>query len=131
MSVMFNLARSMIFLWAPFFLRTDLEKQIGPVACQPQMWAVAPPGLTRTGSVCPSLENSLSLCSQGVNQWARSLLTQRQREPCRSHSLNVTPMQPAACMIIVFETVITSMTANMIRCLPCSKHLLWTNSPSL
>lgn len=77
-SVMFNLARSMIFLWAPFFLRTDLEKQIGPVACQPQMWAAVPPGLARPGSVCPSLENSLSLRSQGVSQRARSPLTQRQ-----------------------------------------------------
>lgn len=41
----------MIFLWAAFFLRTDLEKQIVPLACQLQIWAVALPDLFRTGSV--------------------------------------------------------------------------------
>lgn len=135
-SVLFNLARSMIFLWAPFSLRTDLEKQIAPVACQPQMWAVAPPDLVRTGSV-PSLLGKHSPSLMLTVSESAGILT-IYTAPTALQKLFTLPFpnlkRLAAQMLIVFETVITSTTANMIRGLSCtrysSKLLMWTNYPT-
>lgn len=84
-SVVFSLARSMIFLWAPFFLRTDLEKQIAAVVCQPQTWAVVPPDLVGTRSVPSLLEkHSPSLLLTGSESAGRSY---------RSHQQHVEPTE--------------------------------------
>lgn len=116
----------MIFLWAAFFLRTDLEKQIVPLACQLQIWAVALPDLFRTGSV-PFLlgKHSPSLMLQRVSQAGRQHLHHYCGEPGRSslprHSLNTTLKQLADWVIVVLEIVITT-TPNITGCVSCTRY---------
>lgn len=128
-STVFDIAWSMIILWAAFFLRRNLENQVAPMARQRQIWAWTLVVWFRSGCV-PSLllgKHSLSLlltqCESGGHSHH---LHPHCVESCRSSLTLPLPKNAseAACsLVIILEIGKTkSTTTNILGCLSCTRY---------